>query len=139
MTRHQDSETVRPLDIELGGDDDMPGIAQELTHDDIDDIAFDTALSVDHRREELSRLLHEVRARRAADFNGDMDGISAHLLDRIASLGNPVESQTILESTGMDPDSRSDDDDPADHLDASRMDEDLNSQAIAASSPRLRK
>ncbi len=122
MTR-QDSDTVRPLDVELGGDDDMPGISQELTTDDIDDIAFDTAMSIDHRREELSRLLHETRARQAADFMGDMDEISAHLLDRIASLGNPVESQAVLESTGMDSDSRSDDDDPADHIDDE--DEDL--------------
>lgn len=124
MTRHHDSEPVRPLDVELGGDDDMPGIAQELTNDDIDDIAFDTSISVDLRRKELTRLLHEVRARRAADFMGDMDQISAHLLDRIASLGNAVESQSILESTGMDPDSRSDDDDPADHIDDEDPEED---------------
>lgn len=124
MTRHHEAGHVRPVDIELGDDGDMPGIAQELTIDDIDDIAFETSISADHRREELTRLLHETNARRAADIMGDMDQISAHLLDRIASLGNPMESQTILESTGMDPDSRSDDDDPADHIDDEEPEDD---------------
>lgn len=124
MTRHPDTDHVRPIDIEFGDDGDMPGIAQELTVDDIDDIAFDMSMPADHRREELTRLLHETRARRSADFMGDMDQISARLLDRIASLGNPMESQTILESTGMDPDSRSDDDDPADHVDDEEPEED---------------
>jgi len=117
MTRHHDGETVRPIDMELGGDDDMPGIAQELTTDDIDDVAFDTARSAAHRREQLMLLLSEIRSRRTTDRMGDMDEIASHLNDRIASLDNPVESETILESTGMDPDSRSDDDDPADHID----------------------
>ena len=54
-----------------------------------------------------------------------MDGIASHLNDRIASLDNPVESETILESTGMDPDSRSDDDDPADHVDDDLLEDDV--------------
>jgi hypothetical protein len=117
MTRHYDADGVRPVDIEIGGDDDMPGIAQELTSDDIDDIAFDASLSTIDRREQLVQLLQETRARRTADGMGDMDQIASHLKDRIASLGGPTESQTMLESTGMDPDSRSDDDDPADQID----------------------
>lgn len=117
MTRLHDGERVQPVNIELGGDDDMPGIAQELTTDDIDDIAFDTSLSAGYRREQLMMMLGEVRSRQTTDQMGDMDEIASHLNDRIAALGNPVESQTILESTGMDPDSRSDDDDPADHID----------------------
>ena len=32
------AEDVRPIDFEIGGDDDMPGISQELTTDDIDDV-----------------------------------------------------------------------------------------------------
>ena len=31
------TEEVRAVDMEVGGDDDMPGIALELTTDDIDD------------------------------------------------------------------------------------------------------
>lgn len=118
MSREQHhNENVRPVDMEVGGDDDMPGISQELTTDDIDDVAFDTTISVADRREQLMGLLAEIRTRRASDFMGDMSGILGHLEDRIASLSNPQESETILESTGMDADSRSDDDDPADHID----------------------
>jgi hypothetical protein len=126
MTRQHESETVRPIDVELGDDGDAPGIAQELTVDDIDDIAFHASLSAADRRDQLTALLQETDQRLTADrFNtSDMEQISSHLKDRIASLGNPQESQTILESTGMDPDSRSDDDDPADHIDDEEPEED---------------
>jgi hypothetical protein len=118
MTRTH-SEDVRAVDAQLGDDGDMPGISQELTTDDIDDIAFDTSLSASDRREQLLLLLQETEERGTADrLNAsDMEQIASHLKDRIASLSNPQESQTILESSGMDPDSRSDDDDPADHVD----------------------
>ncbi|MFT3724185.1 MAG: hypothetical protein QM773_11410 [Hyphomonadaceae bacterium] len=117
MARLHTGEDVRPVDTEVGDDGDAPGIAQELTTDDVDDIAFDTYLSVNDRRRQLMGLLEEIRSRQSADYMGDMEEISSHLRDRIASLGNPQESQTVLESTGMDPDGRSDDDDPADHID----------------------
>jgi hypothetical protein len=117
MARLHHREDVRPVDIEVGDDGDMPGIAQELTTDDIDDIALDSYLSVRERRRQLMGLLEEVRARTSSDFMGDMEEISSHIRDRIASLGNPVESQSAPESTGMYPDDRSDDDDPADHVD----------------------
>lgn len=118
MTRtHPHGDDVRAVDVEVGEDDDMPGIAQELTTDDIDDIAFDTERSVEDRRAELHSLLQDIRARRAGDYMGDMREIAEHLRDRIASLSNPQESQTTDESTGLYYDGRSDDDDPADHID----------------------
>lgn len=123
MTRAHSADEVPPVDSVLGDDGDAPGISQELTIDDIDDVALDANLSVDDRREELLNLLAELRSRRASDLMGDMQQVVSHLEDRLASLRNPLESQTILESTGMDADSRSDDDDPADHVDDE--DEDL--------------
>jgi hypothetical protein len=113
----QHHEEVRPVDLKVGGDDDTPGISQELTTDDIDDIAFDTALSVSDRRDQLMGLLEEMRTRQASDYMGDMAQISGHLEDRIASLSNARENDGVTESIGMDADSRSDDDDPADHID----------------------
>lgn len=124
MTRLHHSDEVRPVDMEIGGDDDTPGIAQELTIDDIDDIAFDAQMSVDERRHQLMSLLEEMRTRRSGDFMGDMEEIASLIRDRIASLGNPQESETVLESTGMYPDDRSDDDDPADHIDDEEPEED---------------
>ena len=117
MPRLHQGEDVRPVDMEIGGDDDTPGISQELTTDDVDDIAFDSHLSVNERRRQLMGLLEEVRTRRSGDFMGDMEEMASHIRDGIASLSNPQESQTVLESTGMYPEDRSDDDDPADHID----------------------
>lgn len=117
MSRLHNGEDVRPVDMEIGGDDDTPGISQELTTDDIDDIAFDAYLSVKERRRQLMGLLEEVRSRRSGDIMGDMAEIDAHLHDRISSLSDPAESDALLESTGMSADDRSDDDDPADHVD----------------------
>ncbi len=117
--QNHEGETVRPVDRDLGEDGDMPGISQELTVADIDDIAPDSSLSVRDRRRQLMMLLQETDQRSTAErFNTrDMEAIASHLHDRIAWLGNPQESQSVLESSGMNPDSRSDDDDPADHID----------------------
>lgn len=126
MAHNRHTEEVRAVDMEVGGDDDTPGISQELTTDDIDDIAFDPNLSVGERQERLMELRDEIAMRRAGDGFGDhdMDGISTHVRDRLASLGNPQESESVLESTGMYPEDRSDDDDPADHIDDEEPEED---------------
>jgi hypothetical protein len=126
MTGNRHTEEVRAVDMEVGGDDDLPGIAQELTTADIDDIAFDPNLSVGERRERLMELRDELSARRFGERFGesDMGDLASHLRDRLASLGNPQESETVLESTGMYPEDRSDDDDPADHLDDEPPEED---------------
>lgn len=126
MPGNRHTEEVRAVDMEVGGDDDMPGISQELTTDDIDDIAFDPNLSVGERQERLMELRDEIATRRTGDRFGDhdMDGISVHIRDRLASLGNPQESESVLESTGMYPGDRSDDDDPADHIDDEEPEED---------------
>jgi hypothetical protein len=126
MAGNRHTEEVRAVDMEVGGDDDMPGIAQELTTDDIDDVVFDPNLSLGERRERLLELRDEIALRRFGDRfgDGDMGDISAHLRDRLASLGNPQESESVLESTGMYPEDRSDDDDPADHIDDEEPEED---------------
>ena len=124
MPRLHQGEDVRPMDMEIGGDDDTPGISQELTTDDIDDIALDAYLSVGERQRQLMGLLEEMRTRRSGDYMGDMEEIASHIRDRLVSLGNPQESQTVLESTGMYPEDRSDDDDPADHIDEEDPEED---------------
>lgn len=118
MVHNRHTEEVRAVDMEIGGDDDLPGIALELTTDDIDDIAFDPNLSLGERRERLMELRDELRLRWSGDVTGDdMRDLYVHLRDRLASLGNPQESETVYESTGMYPEDRSDDDDPAEHVD----------------------
>jgi hypothetical protein len=68
-------------------------------------------------------LLAEIRARRTGDLMGDMAPVASHLEDRIATLSEPQDIEALAESTGMDADGRSDDDDPADYID--HEDEDL--------------
>jgi len=115
--RQNHNDDSRPIEMELSGDEGMPGISQELARDDVDDVAFDTTISVADRREQLMGLLAEIRTRRASDDMGEMSQILGHLEDRIASLSNPQEIETVLGSTGMHGDSRSADDRPADHID----------------------
>ncbi len=117
MPQGHRSDEVRAVDVQLGEDDDMPGIALELTSDDIDDIAFDPNLSVGERTERLLELRDELAMRRTGDYMGDMQGLSSHVEDRLAALGNPIEGDAEIGATGMDADDRSDDDDPADHVD----------------------
>ena len=126
MPNPHHGDEVRAVDTQIGEDDAMPGISQELTTDDIDDIAFDPNLTVGERRERLLELRDEMAAKGTADQfeEADMQGITSHIDDRLASLGNPQESETVLESTGMYPEDRSDDDDPADHIDDEEREED---------------
>lgn len=126
MSNTHHGDEVRAVDTQIGEDDAMPGISQELTTDDIDDIAFDPNLTVGERRERLLELRDEMAAKGTADRfeENDMQGISSHIADRLASIGNPQESETVLESTGMYPEDRSDDDDPADHIDDEEPEED---------------
>ncbi|MEP7210470.1 MAG: hypothetical protein ABI740_06510 [Alphaproteobacteria bacterium] len=115
-TPSRSADDVRAVDVEIG-DNDMPGLALELTADDIDDIAFDPGVPVRDRREKLIQLRDELSARRSGDLMGDMDALSEHIADRLASLRNPLENDGELASVAMDTEDRSDDDDPADHVD----------------------
>ncbi|MBI1360284.1 MAG: hypothetical protein GC155_08380 [Alphaproteobacteria bacterium] len=115
-TPSRSSDDIRAVDVEIG-DNDLPGLALELTTDDIDDIAMDAAVPLAERRWKLIQLRDELAARRSGDFMNDMEELSDHIADRLAALGNPLETGAELGSTGMNADDRSDDDDPADHLD----------------------
>ena len=57
-------------------------------------------------------------------FEQARDELFQHIRGRLAALGNPQESETAYDSTGMNPDDRSDDDDPADHVDDEEPEED---------------
>src|SRR5262245_50002194 len=94
MPHQRHTEEVRAVDMEIGGDDDTPGISQELTVDDIDDIAFDANLAVSERRARLLELRDELNMRRHGDYMGDMKEVADHLADRLAALNNPQESET---------------------------------------------
>jgi hypothetical protein len=121
-TPSRSADDIRAVDVEIG-DNDMPGLALELTADDIDDIAFDPGVPVRDRREKLIQLRDELAARQSGDLMGDMGELSEHIADRLASLQNPLENDGELASVALDTDYRSDDDDPADHVDDEDEDE----------------
>jgi hypothetical protein len=124
-TPSRSSDDIRAVDVEIG-DNEMPGLALELTADDVDDIAFDPGVPVRERREKLMQLRDELAARRSSDLMGDMDELLDHIADRIASLRNPLENDGELASVALDTDDRSDDDDPADHVDDEEENERLS-------------
>jgi hypothetical protein len=112
------AEEVRALNITAGDDDDQPGIALELTADDLDDIAFSPGQPVEERVARLEALLDELAVRAAGDLEGDMSALMSEVRDRIAALrSDAVEGDAALSATGMDTDFRMDDDDPADLID----------------------
>jgi hypothetical protein len=114
---HGHSREVRSLDTMVGDDGDTPGIAQELTADDIDDVAFSPDLSVGERVERLMELRDELLMRRAGDLNGDMNETLSHIRDRLRILkSDTFEGDAALESAGMDTTDRMDDDDPSDFV-----------------------
>lgn len=114
---HPHSTEIRSLDAEVGDDGDTYGIAQELTADDIDDVAYSPELPVEERLQRLMAMRDEMLARRAGDLNGDMEETLGMIRDRIRILrSNPVEGEAELAATGMDSTDRSDDDDPADEV-----------------------
>lgn len=114
---HGHSREIRSLDTMVGDDGDTPGIAQELTADDIDDVAYSPELSVGERIERLMELRDEMLMRRAGDLNGDMDETLAQIRDRIRILKSETyEGDAALESAGMDTSDRMDDDDPSEFI-----------------------
>jgi hypothetical protein len=118
------SDQVRALDIQLGDDGDMPGIALDLTPDDIDDIAFDGNLAAEDRLARLEQLAGELEQRRSGDMMGDMESLLDHVRDRMASLRSSPEGEATLGSVGMDASDRREDDDPSDRLDMAEDGED---------------
>ena len=120
----RDSLTDR-LDLGVEDQDEAPGIAADLTTDDVDDLAYEPGVSLEERRGRLQRLHAELVARQSADFMGDMQDMLDMVTDRLASLENPLEADTGFDSIGLDPDTRRDEDDPADYVDETVFTHDL--------------
>lgn len=112
---HPHWHEVRSLDTAVGDDGDTPGISQELTADDIDDVAYSPDTPIEERLGRLMELRDELLMRRSGDLNGDMEETLGLVRDRISILkSGRIEGDATLEATGMDTTSRSDDDDPSD-------------------------
>ncbi|MEL6288777.1 MAG: hypothetical protein AAFQ42_08305 [Pseudomonadota bacterium] len=91
-----DSNHVRPLDAEVGGDADIPGIAQTITVDDVNAILY-ANLPTDDRRAQLMALKHEFGARMTADGGNDMQAVADEIERALATLDEPGEGVAVDE------------------------------------------
>ena len=106
---------IVPVDEEIGGNGDMPGISQPITQDVVDDILNDPSLLVEERQARLEELRRQIGARESADLGGDMSALELQLNEALNILAGGGHTYGGLEAAGMDPhdraDARSPDDD----------------------------
>ncbi|MBU2531110.1 MAG: hypothetical protein KKB37_00105 [Alphaproteobacteria bacterium] len=107
MSREKDRNIVDPVDAQVGGDGDAPGIAQTTTAEDIDAIAFGPQ-PLAERREQLQTLRSELEARSNADRGGDMTALIAEIERLLTRLEQPGVEPGSRASLGMVPEDRAD-------------------------------
>jgi hypothetical protein len=97
-------------DYRVGDDDDMPGLDEPISVDDIDAVLFSPRGSLEERRETLLAMLHELQTRQSMDADSDMQTDIQALVDRIedalASLDADPTGDGTPDAYGFDPDLR---------------------------------
>lgn len=89
MATMKETTEVDPLEVQVGGDADIPGIAQTITTDDIQAI-LTAPDPVDERREQLKMLLTELQARASADRGHEFEGLIEEVQAAIDQLDAPA-------------------------------------------------
>ena len=108
MSRFQDKPSS-PLaeDFRVGDDDDMPGLDEPITMDDIDAVLFSPSGSIEERRETLVSMLNDLDTRRSMEADSDMGTDLQALVDRIedalASLDADATGDGTPGAFGFDP------------------------------------
>jgi hypothetical protein len=99
-------------DYRVGDDDDMPGLDEPISIDEIDAVLFSASGSMEDRRETLAAMLGELQTRQSMDADSDMQTDMQALIDRIqdalASLDGDPEGDATPGAYGFDPDMRAD-------------------------------
>ncbi len=110
MSTQKQGNAVDPVDLQIGGDGDTPGIAQTVTLDDVNAIAYSNKPH-EERREALHEMRKNLIARAHADRGGDIVTLLQEI-DRIAAtLGTEADAPAETasrDSLGMTPDERLD-------------------------------
>lgn len=91
------------VEFDVGGDDDMPGLAQPLTSDDIDALLSSTRGSATEKRHLLGQIRDDLEARRGMDLSGDMEVLIQRIDDALATLSAAPDEYGTPASYGMDP------------------------------------
>ncbi|MCP1198859.1 hypothetical protein [Notoacmeibacter sp. MSK16QG-6] len=85
MPEYQFEVGVVPYDRDVGDDGDTPGISQEYTVDDLEDIAFSNQPR-DERLRRLREMRSEIYSRQSADRGHDFDGLLNEVERLIAEI-----------------------------------------------------
>ena len=97
-------------DYRVGDDDDMPGLDEPISIDEIDAVLFSASGSTEDRRETLQAMLGELRTRQSMEADSDMQTDIQALIDRIedalASLDGGPDGDGTPDAFGFDPDAR---------------------------------
>ena len=104
---NKDANIVEPVDAQIGGDADFPGISQTMTLDDIKAVTF-SQQPLETRRQQLKQMQEEISARQSADGGGDMDVLAVELERALALLEEPIGEIASRGALGMTPDKRLD-------------------------------
>ncbi|WP_052161559.1 hypothetical protein [Hoeflea sp. BAL378] len=85
MPVRKHSSDIDPVDVQIGGDADLDGIAQTITSDDIDAVLMSPA-PVAERLESLKAMRDELEARSHADRGNEMQPLISQIDGGIALL-----------------------------------------------------
>lgn len=85
--RFQASPLAEEFDV--GDDSDMPGFDQPYTRDDVDAVLNTASMSVEERRDLLSRMADDLEARRGMDEGDEYSGLIDEIRGAMASLDEP--------------------------------------------------
>jgi len=97
----------RAMDVVVGGDGDVGGVAQPITVADVDAIVLSGA-PIETRRANLMELQETIGARDHADFGDDMDVLLARITDALETLEDGADGVAVPGALGLNADNRVD-------------------------------
>jgi len=123
MHDHTESDVV-PLDIEVGDDADQPGISQPVSQAEIDDILNSPDMPIEERQARLEDLAQRIGTRENIDLGNEFHPLEQQINEALNMIAEGGHTYGTLQSTGLDPDVRSDAHSP-DDWSSERSEEDI--------------
>jgi hypothetical protein len=93
-------------EFDVGDDSDLPGFDQPYSRDDVDAILNSPSGSIEERRDELHRMLNDLRARADMDEAGEYGGLIEDIKAALATLASPSDGVGTPDAYAFDPDDR---------------------------------
>ena len=93
-------------EFDVGGDDDLPGLGQPYTADDIDAILSSSRGTTEEKRELLLKIRNDLEVRSSMDMEDDAASLFRRIDDALATLAAPGDGYGTPSAYGMDPQTR---------------------------------